>query len=118
MNINTQKTELTRMGKGGILSKLQKLLSTIWGTAAEVQQDNEVYELLANISLAKNDWVNACTNFEHVHEKEIVDYYIYKIRACQEKYEYLIKQAKEKGVKTSHIQMPVNYNFKEGVNHW
>ncbi|NLC68990.1 MAG: YaaL family protein [Clostridiaceae bacterium] len=55
--------------------------------------------LIENIRSARNEWLNANSNLQHVCENEIIDYYTYLLKAAQVKYEYFLKKAKEKGVK-------------------
>lgn len=59
-------------------------------------------ELIRNIIKVKEELKNANKNFEFV-EDELVDYYIYQIKANQAKLDYLIKQAKTEGIKIEMI---------------
>ena len=56
-------------------------------------------ELIESINTAKNDWMVAKNNFELATTDDNVDYYAYKIKACEVRYEALLKKAKEQGVK-------------------
>jgi hypothetical protein len=58
------------------------------------------YRLIEDINNAKNEWLEADTNFQYVCENEIVDYYTYILKAAQIKYEYYLKKAKERGVRS------------------
>lgn len=53
-------------------------------------------ELIKNIFKTKELLLQAHKNFEFA-EKDLVDYYIYNIKANQAKLDYLIKQVKIKG---------------------
>ena len=53
-------------------------------------------ELLKNIYKTKELLLQAHNNFEYA-ENDLVDYYIYNIKANQAKLDYLIKQAKKIG---------------------
>ena len=55
-------------------------------------------EIIKNIIKAKRDLENARKNFEYVQNQDLVDYYIYQIKANQSKIDYLIKLAKAKGI--------------------
>ncbi len=55
-------------------------------------------ELIRNIIRAKKDLETARRNFEYAKSKDLVDYYIYQIKANQSKMDYLIKLAKAKGI--------------------
>ncbi len=54
-------------------------------------------ELLQNIMETRENLKNARNNFEYA-EDDMIDYYIYQIKANQSKLDYLIKVAKKKGV--------------------
>ena len=47
-----------------------------------------------NIQDAYNEWQNAMANFETAEGKEMVDYYAYKIKASEIRYDYLLRKAK------------------------
>lgn len=61
------------------------------------QQKNEEYykELTENLHDAYNEWQVSLANFETAESKEMIDYYSYRIKASQIKYDYLLKKAKE-----------------------
>lgn len=54
-------------------------------------------ELIRNIIKVNEDIATANSNFQYA-EEELVDYYTYQIKANQSKLNYLIKQAKTKGI--------------------
>lgn len=56
------------------------------------------YKLIEDINNAKNEWLEANSNLQYVSEHEIIDYYIYILKAAQIKYDYYLKKAKEKGL--------------------
>ena len=55
-------------------------------------------DLLLNIIKTKKDLQSARKNFEYVDSDDLVDYYIYQIKANQSKLDYLIKLAKARGI--------------------
>jgi len=61
------------------------------------QKEKEL-ELMLSIIKAKNDLENANRNYEYA-EGNLIDYYLYEIKANQSKLDYLIRTAKEIGVK-------------------
>ena len=70
-------------------------------TENEIASDNDFLdkkELIECINRARNDWINANKEFEYAQNDEIIDYYTYKIKACQVRYEYFLKLAKRKGI--------------------
>lgn len=54
-------------------------------------------ELIKNIVETRETLKNNNKNFEFA-ESELIDYYIYQIKANQSKLDYLIKLAKKKGI--------------------
>ena len=62
----------------------------------KTEQEKEI-ELLRNIIETREKLKNARSNFEYA-EDDMIDYYIYQIKANQSKLDYLIKIAKKKGI--------------------
>lgn len=60
--------------------------------------DEDTQNLLENLKNAQNDFKTAVANFEFAEEPELIDYYTYKIKATQTRYQYLLKKAKERGL--------------------
>ena len=60
----------------------------------EIEKQNE---LIRTIIKTREELKNANTNFEYA-DGELVDYYVYQIKANQAKLDYLIKMAKSKGI--------------------
>ena len=54
---------------------------------------------LRAIQQARQEWLNSVSNFEQAENEDMVDYYIYKMKACQVRYNYLLKKAKEMGLR-------------------
>lgn len=64
--------------------------------AAKLAEKEELLrELTENIQDAYIEWQNAMANFETAEGKEMVDYYSYKIKASEIRYEYLLRKVKE-----------------------
>lgn len=62
---------------------------------SEIEKEEE---LVRSIVRAKKDLETARRNFEYAKSVDLVDYYIYQIKANQAKIDYLIKLAKTKGI--------------------
>lgn len=60
--------------------------------------DNDTQDLLNHLKNAQNDFETAVSNYEFAEDPELVDYYTYKIKATQTRYQYLLKKAKERGL--------------------
>ena len=67
----------------------------------KTEQEKEI-ELLRNIIETREKLKNARSNFEYA-EDDLIDYYIYQIKAHQSKLDYLIKIAKRKGIVLSRV---------------
>ena len=70
------------------------LLSKMLKGKSEKERERE---LMQNIIEAKEKLKIARSNFEYA-EDNMIDYYIYQIKANQSKLDYLIKIAKQKGI--------------------
>ena len=67
--------------------------------------DKEI-ELVRNIIKTKEELKNNNKNFEYA-EFDLVDYYIYQIKANQAKLDYLLKLAKASGITIDSMLMPM-----------
>lgn len=52
-------------------------------------------QLLKNIEAAKKILENDYKNMQFVEDKDLIDYYTYKIKSEQAKYDFLIREAKK-----------------------
>ena len=64
----------------------------------EMNEIEREEELIKNIIKTKRELETARKNFEYAKSNDLVDYYIYQIKANQAKIDYLIKLAKAKGI--------------------
>ena len=62
-----------------------------------MQEKESEIELIKNIIKTRRELKNVDTNFEYAQD-DLVDYYIYEMKANQAKLNYLIKMAKMKGI--------------------
>ena len=62
------------------------------------EDDGEAKEILDNLLQAQKELEIANRNFEFVQEQELIDFYIYQMKAAQTRYQYLLKKAKEKKI--------------------
>lgn len=63
----------------------------------EKTEEESNIELIKSIINAKVELENANKNYEFA-EEELIDYYLYQIKAGQSKLNYLLKKAKKNGV--------------------
>lgn len=62
--------------------------------------DNENTDLISCIIKTREDLVTANNNYEFA-DGDLIDYYLYQIKATQSKYNYLLKKAKQTGLLVS-----------------
>jgi Protein of unknown function (DUF2508). len=62
---------------------------------------NEEKELLKALYDARDEWLDAVASFEHAYEENLIDYFTYKMKACESRYSYFLKKARELGLKSS-----------------
>lgn len=48
---------------------------------------------------AYDEWQSASRNFDYADSEELVDYYTYKIKASEIRYQYFLRKAKEAGLR-------------------
>ena len=80
-----------------------------------IQEKTEIekeIELITNIIKTREDLKKANRNFEYAQD-DLVDYYIYQIKAMQAKLDYLIKLAKAKGITVDMIKEIRFRNWEE-----
>ncbi len=75
--------------------------------------DKEI-ELIRNIIKTREELKNNNKNFE-LAEIELVDYYIYEIKANQAKLDYLLKKAKAKGISIDTVNRIKYENYEEEI---
>ena len=71
-------------------------------------------DLIKCIIQTREDLENANRNFEFA-EGELIDYYLYQIKATQSKYSYLIRKAKKLGLLVSMIDDIEIRNLDEAI---
>ena len=80
----------------------------------KTELDREI-ELVRNIIKTREELKNNNKNFEFA-EKDLVDYYIYQIKANQAKLDYLIKLAKASGITIDTINQLKYENYDEEIS--
>lgn len=78
--------------------EVRQILSIIPGFARKKKKDNHE-EFFAAIAKARQEWYDAQNYFENVVEQDLIDHAIYKMEAAKSKYVYMIKHAKQCGIK-------------------
>lgn len=83
------------------LGKLRKMFDIREKTPADQCRASEDAVVIEALREARADWMQALREFDNVRDDEIIDYCIYKIKACQTKYEYFLREAKRRGITTA-----------------
>ena len=79
------------------------------------EEMNKEIELIKNIIKNREELKNNNKNFEFA-ELDLVDYYIYQIKANQAKLNYLFKLAKAKGITIDSINQIEYSNYEEEIS--
>lgn len=79
------------------------------------EEMNKEIELIKNIIKTREELKNNNKNFEFA-ELDLVDYYIYQIKANQAKLNYLFKLAKANGITIDSINQIEYSNYEEEIS--
>ena len=69
----------------------------------EMTEEEEKKEILRNIINTRAQLTIANRNFEFANTNDLIDYYIYKIKAIQSRLDSLIKLAKVRGIEVEKL---------------
>ncbi len=69
----------------------------------EMTEEEEKKEILRNIINTRAQLTSANRNFEFANTNDLIDYYIYKIKAIQSRLDSLIKLAKLRGIEVEKL---------------
>jgi len=76
----------------------------------EKTEEEKEIELMVSIVKTKKELEVAIHNFEYAQD-DLIDYYTYQIKATRAKFDYLLKEAKGKGLALDMIeQIDIRYN--------
>lgn len=81
---------------------------------SKTELDKEI-DLIRNIIKTRDELKNNNKNFEFV-ETDLVDYYIYQIKANQAKLDYLLRMAKASGITIDSINQLKYENYDEEIS--
>ena len=69
----------------------------------QMTPEEEKKEILRNIINTRAQLTNANKNFEFANTNDLIDYYIYKIKAIQSRLDSLIKLEKVRGIEVEKL---------------
>lgn len=81
--------------------QLDEVISNVLNNLKGSGGMGEDEELLKTIIIAKQEMIDAQSFFDNVTAPELVDHAIYKMEAAKSRYIYLLKLAKDKGLRVS-----------------
>ena len=80
-------------------TEIKELVNLIPGFKIKKKVNNYHEEICNAITVAHQDWLDAQSFFENVIDSDLVDHAIHRIDAAKTKYVYLLKLAKENGIR-------------------
>ena len=87
----------------GIMEGISSVINEVYTKIQNLQEPekDENQEFVEIIKKAYVEWKSAEKTFQNVSDPDLIDYAIYNIEATKARYIYLLKQAKELGIKTN-----------------
>lgn len=79
--------------------EIKQLINLIPGFKVREKTDNYREEICNAVAMAHQEWMDAQNFFENVIDADLVDHAIHKVEAAKSKYIYLLKLAKENGIR-------------------
>ncbi|MEW9123637.1 MAG: YaaL family protein [Thermotaleaceae bacterium] len=96
MSQTTQYSRSNKDQENGFFSALNHLYErVIHGADPRTEEE----KMLDSIRTAHADWKNAEEYFQNVTDEDLIDYAIYRVQAAKTRYIYLMKLAREMGVR-------------------
>lgn len=81
-----------------VIEKILKLFDIKDKNDVEKECVSENGEILNELKAAREDWLQSLRDFENARDIEIIDNCTYRIKACQSRYEYFLREAKNRGL--------------------
>ncbi len=72
------------------------------------KKETEYGSLISDIEKTKIAIESAYSNFENVSDPDLIDCYIYELKAMQKRYKFLLKQVKELDKKQTKIKNSID----------
>ncbi len=80
-------------------TEIKQLFNFIPGFKTKRKTNDYHKEICNAISLAHQEWLDAQSFFENVDDSDLIDHAIHKIDAAKSKYIYLLRLARENGIR-------------------
>ncbi len=91
----------TATRKSYLLNTLTGLLADVYGKVSTIstEEKDSNKAFIDLVDKAHNEWKSAELFFENVTDPDLIDHAIYKVEAAKSRYTYLLKKAKEEGIR-------------------
>ena len=86
-------------GKSKKPKQLGDVITYVLNSLQGIREQDENQEFINMVSRARQEMLDAECYFDSVTESELVDHAIYKMEAARSHYVYLLKLAKDKGLR-------------------
>jgi hypothetical protein len=96
--VNTEIVKYERQNGDNRLKPKKGKDTVVSRISARANFTAEEKDILEAALEARDEWIDTSANFEYVSEELLVDYYIYRLKACEARYTYFVRLAKEKGL--------------------
>lgn len=80
-------------------AEIKQIIDLIPGFKTKTKPNDYHKEICYAISTAHQEWIDAQCFFDNVNDNDLIDYAIHKIDAAKSKYMYLLKLARESGIR-------------------
>ena len=89
--------------KENVFSNIGNFLGELYNKVSELKEEevDENQNFINIINKAHEEWRNAEQLFQNVSDPDLIDHAIYKVEAARSRYVYLLKKAKEEGVRVN-----------------
>lgn len=81
--------------------QVSDIISYVMNSLQDTREKDGNEEFIKTISIARQEMLDAQCYFDNVTDPELVDHAIYKMEAAKSQYVYLLKLAKDKGLRVN-----------------
>lgn len=76
--------------------KIENIYARVFNPDGLVSEEEKILKMLQE---AREDWKRAEARFQEVTDTDLIDHTIYDLQAAKTRYSYLLKMAKDRGIK-------------------
>ncbi|MBM7615564.1 YaaL family protein [Alkaliphilus hydrothermalis] len=95
--------EKVAVKKDNVFVSIGSFLGELYNRVNDLKEEevDENQEFVNIINKAHEEWRNAEQLFQNVSDPDLIDHAIYKVEAARSRYVYLLKKAKEEGIRVN-----------------